>query len=151
MAKLSKVSQETQNLVDEYVSEVGLDNFMNVKCLSITKQKQIVKVARANATTEFYTQSPDTVILYIYEAVFDRLTDRQKELVLKDSIAQIYFDTEKDKITITQPQICMTVGGRQKWGEELADTLEACVLIQEQLEEEEKERKAAEREAKKKK
>ena len=151
MAKLVQVSQETQELVDKIIEETGLVHYMNIKCLSITKQKQVVKVSRANATTEYFGNCPDTVILYIFEDVLDRLTDEQKELILRDAVNQIYYDNEKDKIVVTPPQICATVGGRQKWGHDLIDTLETCVLVMEQIEEEEKERKAAEKEAKKKK
>lgn len=149
MAKLGQVSEETQELVDKIVEEVGLVHFLNVKCLSISKQKQVVKVSRANPTTEYFGNCPDTVILYIFEAVLDRLDDEQKEIVLRDAVNQIYYDNDKDKIIVTPPQICATVGGRQKWGNKLIDTLETCVLVMEQIEEEEKERKAEEKKVKK--
>ena len=149
MAKLSQVSQETQELVDKVVEESGLVHFMNIKCLSITKQKQVVKVSRANATTEYFGNCPDTVILYIFESVLDRLTDEQKELVIRDAVNQIFFDSDKDKIIIKPPQICATVKKKKKWGNKLIDTLETCVHVMEEIEEEEKERKEAEKNKKK--
>lgn len=151
MAKLSKLSEENQELVDKIVSEVGLDNYMNIKCLNITKQKQVVKVARANPTTEYVGKCPDTVFIYIVEDIIDRLDEDMREMVIRDAINQIFYDSEKDKIVITPPQICVTVGGRQKYGDKLINALETCVHIQEEIEKEEKERKAAAKENKRKK
>ena len=39
MAKLFKLSDETQNLIDEMVDEFGLNHFMNFKCFGIKKQR----------------------------------------------------------------------------------------------------------------
>ena len=38
MAKLFKLSEETQNLIEDVVEEFGLNNFMNIKCFGIKKQ-----------------------------------------------------------------------------------------------------------------
>lgn len=151
MKKIGNVSEETEKLFDKIVEEAGLVHYMNVRCLYKLHQNQIVKVSRASETTEHIGGCPDSVFIYLNEDVFDRLTDRQKELVAREAVNQIYYDSEKDKITITQPQICCTISGRQAFGDELIDTLETCVLIKEQLDEEERERKSAEKAAKKSK
>ena len=151
MAKLGKVSDETQALVDKVICELGYDNYMNIEPISITKQKQLIKVARANATTEYKAKCPDSVFLYIFEAPFERLDEKQQELLIRDALNNVNYDSEKDKIIIGCPQITVSVDGRAKWGDELVNAAECGVHMILQIEEEEKERKQAEREAKKKK
>lgn len=151
MAKLGKVSDETQALVDKVVGELGYDNCMNIEPISITKQKQLIKVARANATTEYKAKCPDSVFLYIFEAPFERLDEKQQELLIRDALNNVNYDSEKDRIIIGCPQVTVSVDGRAKWGDELVNAAECGVHMILQVEEEEKERKQAEREAKKKK
>ena len=148
MAKLGEVSEDIRELVDTILGETGLANYLNAEVMSISKQKQVVSVKRANATTEYLAKKPDSICIYVYEAVFDTLDDRQKDLIMRDAINQVYYDAEKDKIVITPPQINVTVGGRMKWGDELINAVETSVHAIEQFEEAEKERKKAEKESK---
>lgn len=141
MAKLGAVSDETRNLVDEILGKSGLANFLNAEVMSITKQKQLVSVKRANATTEYLANKPDSICVYVYEEAFDRLDDGSKYLVMEDALNTVYYDTEKDKIIITPQQIMVTLGGREKYGEPLLNAVEAGIHAIAQIEEEEKERK----------
>jgi hypothetical protein len=145
MGKLFKLSEETQELIDKTITEVGLENYMNFKCFGIKKQKQVFKVKKASPTEEGMGNSPDTVIILVAEEVLERLSKEQQELLVHDAINQIFYDDEKDKIVVTQPEICVTIGGRQKYGEDLINAVETSIMVRLQIEEEEKERKAAEK------
>lgn len=151
MAKLFKLSDETQNLIDNVTSEFGLTNFMNFKCFGINKQRQVIKVKKASPTEEGMGNSTDCVIVIVAEDVFSRLSEDQQDLLVRDAISQIFFDDEKDKIIVNQPEICITLGGWKKWGESLINAQETAILVREQMEEEERERKAAEKDLKKSK
>lgn len=149
MAKLFKLGEETQGLIDNVASEFGLANYVNIKCFGINKQKQVIKVKKASPTEEGMGNSPDCVIIVVAEDVFIRLSEEQQDLLVRDALSQVYYDDEKDKIVVTQPELCITLGGWQKWGEKLVTTQETAILVRQQMEEEERERKAAEKEAKK--
>lgn len=149
MAKLGAVSDDTRNLVDEILGKSGLANFVNAEVMSISKQKQIVTVKRANATTEYLANKPDSICIYVYEEAFDRLDDNARFLVMEDALNTVYYDTEKDKIVITPQQISVTVGGRAKYGEPLINAIEAGVHAIAQIEEEERERKEQAKKSKK--
>lgn len=149
MAKLGAVSDDTRNLVDEILGKSGLVNFVNAEVMSISKQKQIVTVKRANATTEYLANKPDSICIYVYEEAFDRLDDNARFLVMEDALNTVYYDTEKDKIVITPQQISVTVGGRAKYGEPLINAIEAGVHAIAQIEEEERERKEQAKKSKK--
>ena len=149
MAKLGAVSDDTRNLVDEILGKSGLANFVNAEVMSISKQKQIVTVKRANATTEYLANKPDSICIYVYEEAFDRLDDNARFLIMEDALNTVYYDTEKDKIVITPQQISVTVGGRAKYGEPLINAVEAGVHAIAQIEEEERERKEQSKKSKK--
>ena len=151
MAKLGKISDENQKLVDETIAKTGLNNYMNIRCLSIAKQKPVIKVSRANATTEYVGKLSDTVFLYIKENVFDMLETPQKIMVVQDALSQVSYDLEKDKILITKPEICVSLESYRIYGESIIKTMEAAYMAQQAIDEEEREKKAAERENKKKK
>lgn len=151
MAKLFKLTEETENLINKVANEFGLNNYMNIKCFGINKQRQIIKVKKASPTEEGMGNTTDSVIVIVAEDVLTRLSDEQQELLVRDAIAEIFYDDEKDKITVVQPEICITLGGWQKWGEKLVKAQETAILVRQQIEEEERERKAAEKELKKSK
>lgn len=151
MAKLFKLTDETLNLINKVATEFGLTSYVNIKCFGIGKQKQVIKVKKASPTEEGMGNSTDCVIVIVAEDVLLRLTDEQQELLVRDALSQVFYDNEKDKILVIQPEVCITLGGWQKWGEKLINTQEMAIIARQQLEEEERERKAAEKESKKNK
>lgn len=145
MAKLFKLSEETQNLIDEVVDELGLNHYMNFKCFGINKQKQVIKVKKASPTEEGMGGSTDCVIIIVVEDIFERLSLEQQNMLLKDALMGVSYDDEKDKIVVIQPEISVSLGGWQKWGEDLVRTQEIALLTKASVEEEERERKNVEK------
>ena len=45
------------------------------------------------------------VIIQVNEPIFDQLQEDQKEYVVKDLLACIIYDMEKDKLSIAQPDV----------------------------------------------
>lgn len=150
MSKLGKVSEETQELVDKIISEIGYENYMNIDVVSSKKEKTLIKINRANAYAE-YIGRPETVVITVYESAFERLSERQQELLMRDAINSIVYDTEKDKIVIGCPQIVVSCGGRAQWGDEIINAAECGVMAIQQIIDEEKERKELEKALKKNK
>ena len=141
MARMDKASDDTQKLINQIMEETGLINWINVIALAVPKQKQLVKVSKANSTIEYISKQDNSVVIYVYEEAFERLNGISKELVMRDAINQIEYDGEKDKITIAAPQIAVTMGGRAKYGDSLLNAIEAGILAIQQIEEEKKEAK----------
>lgn len=148
MGKLYKLSETTVEMINDAAESVGLLNFINVLTFG-NKQKDVIKVKKASPTEEGLGNSPDSIIVYVNEDVFIKLSDEQQKLIVEDAINEVMFDPEKEKLNVTQPEIKMTVGGWRKYGEKLVNALETAILTRQQMEEEEKERKAAEKEMKK--
>lgn len=151
MAKLGKISDETEELIDNIIAENGLDNYVTVKTYAVKKSKDLIKIKKAGPIEGELTKDEQTVFIIVYEEAFDRLNDDMKELLMKDAINNIIFNTENGKVSIGAPHITVTTWGRQKFGEDLLNAAESAVLAIEQIAEEEKERKQAEKENKKSK
>lgn len=160
--KLSKMktfdlSEENEKLFERLFEDTGLHNYLQLRLIGVAKSKEVITVNRPNAIAKHVGHLPDDVVtILVYEEAFDRLDDRNKTLLVNDALSVISFDTEKDKISIGAPQITVTIGGRQKYGEELINAAEMAAMMiieieeeKRQAKEEEKARKAAEKAAKK--
>ena len=141
MAKFGKVSEETQELVDRIGNETGVIRMMDIKAVSIPKSKKVIEVKRCPPLGEYVAEKRDVVCIIVYEKAFERLSDEQQEILMKDAFNTINYDMEKDKIVIGCPQIVVSCDGRAKWGDKLVDAAEAAVLTIQQVAEEEKEEK----------
>lgn len=142
MAKFGKVSEETQELVDKIVSELGLYNFMDIEVVNVPKSKKLIEIKRCPALGEHVAGKGDVVCVIVFESAFERLDENQREVLMRDAFNTIYFDSEKDKIVIGCPMINVSCSGLAKWGDSLLNAYEAGVYAIEQIAEEEKERKA---------
>lgn len=151
MAKFFELTDENQTLVNDVFQDTGMHNYMNLKMVGVSKAKELIKVSKANPLAEYVGKCPDTIVCAIYEDAFDRLDEKTKRLLLIDAFGVVFFDDEKDKISIGAPQIVVTVAGRMKYGEDLINAAETGVLAIQQVEDEKREQKELEKANKKNK
>lgn len=103
MAKFDEPFEDTQALYDEKIQAVGLDQFINITVVVNNTAKELFKVNKANDLLKYRTG--DDVLIVLNEKIFEQLTDAQKHIVVEDSLASIHFDTEKDRLVITKPDV----------------------------------------------
>lgn len=144
-----EISEDVKEVLDEVIGKTNLENYMNIYYYSVEKQKGVIKVSKLNPLGEAVSRKPQTVVITVRETIFERLNPNQQQMLVEDAINQIHYDEEKDKIAIEAPEITMTDACWRKYGAELANTYETCLLTAQQMEEEEKEAKAAAKEARK--
>ncbi len=143
MAKIFETSQDIAELAQDKFEETGLPQMgINLKVLSITKSKNVLKVSRANATTHFLTDKD--VILIVYEEAFDRLSDEFKNKLMEGAISNISYDTEKDKLNV-ENDIAKEMFRMRRQHDNYVDVVETSYLVVEQIEDEEKRRKEEEK------
>ena len=143
MAKIFETSQDIAELAQDKFEETGLPQMgINLKVLSTTKSKNVLKVSRANATTHFLTDKD--VILLVYEEAFDRLSDEFKNKLMEGAISNISYDTEKDKLNV-ENDIAKEMFRMRRQHENYVDVVETSYLVVEQIEDEEKRRKEEEK------
>ena len=152
MAKFFETSDEFVDLIEEQFSKTGLDTLgINLKVVSITKAKDMLKVSRTSAVTNFLTQGETDILVTIYEQAFDRLPKDVQEMLVEMTLSNVSYYTEKDKLNIETNPYVQIFNMRKKYGEVILNNLEMAYLTIQQIEDEEKERKEQEKEAKKNK
>ena len=153
--KIYETSADIAELCQAKWEETGLAQMgIELKLLSVTKAKNVLKASKAGATINYLTKKD--AFLIIYEEAFDRLSDEYKEKIIEGALSNISYDTDKDKLNV-ETDIAKELFRMRRKYENYVDIMEASYLVINQIEEEEKERKEAEkaqkaaaREAKKK-
>lgn len=147
MAKIFETSEDIVELINDKFEDTGLAAIgINLKVLSVSKQKEVLKIARTSATTAFLTHKD--LQLTVYEAAFDRLPLEVQERLVETVLSNVWFDSEKDKLIIETNPFVQIFQMRKKYPN-IVDDLETSFLVIKQIEDEEKERKQADKEAKK--
>lgn len=164
MAKLFKTSDDIYEFItNEWSNTENSKIGVRLKVISTQKAKQILKLSKASATTEYLIREQDVLTLVVYEEAWDRLSEMNKILLLKGSFSVVSYDTEKERLIIDNRPYADLFNMRHTKdanGNEYLDkydnALETCALLLQQIEdeqkqakEEEKVRKAEERAAKK--
>ena len=147
MAKICKASDDVTNAIQGVVDKMGLTLYARFFALNITGQKQLVKVTKASPTTEYFSNTTDSIIVYVNEEIYGMLEPKQREMLIANALYGVDYDDEKDKLNVNQPELGISVQGYQQYGSELVNAAEAVQLALQQL----KKRKEEEKAAKKKK
>jgi len=103
MAKFEEVYQETLDEFNTHIGNSNIPGFVNIKILSNNTIKDFGTVTKAQDIIKFMTDYD--VIIQINEPIFDKLQNDQKEYVIKDLLARIVYEMDKDKLSIVQPDV----------------------------------------------
>ena len=105
MAKFEEVFEDTLTLFNRHIEDSSISN------------EGIKKgFGNVNKTQEFVKFMTDyDVIIQINEPIFDQLEDKQKEYVVKDLLGKVFYDVDKDKISILQHDITTFSGVLSKY------------------------------------
>jgi len=141
--KFFETSQDIAELAQTKFEDTGLAQMgINLKVMSVTKAKNVLKVAKAGATIQYLTNKD--AILIIYEEAFDRLTDEMKEKLMIGALSNIAYDHEKDKL-IVETDIAKEIFRMRRHFENYVDMLETSHIVINEIEDEEKRRKEEEK------
>lgn len=147
MSKIFETNADIIELAREKWSETGLEHIgINLKLISVPKAKFALKVNRANATTNFLTKND--LIITVYEQVFERLSVEDKNILMEGCMSNISYDNEHDKI-IVETDIAKEIFRMRRKYPNYVDILEEAYIVINQIEDEEQQKKEAERLAKK--
>lgn len=104
MAKFEEVYEDTLTLFQKHIDQTSIPRMVKIKILSNDSiKKEFGKVSKTNDIVKFMTDYD--VVIQVNEPIFDQLEDKQKEYVVRDLLAQIVYDMEKDKISIVSHDI----------------------------------------------
>ncbi len=103
MAKFEEVFEDTQVLFTNHTSQIDNLREVNIKILANNRLKEIGKVIKANDLVKHMTS--EDIIILLNERIFEQLNTEQKEIVIEELLAQIYFDGERSKVTLVKQDI----------------------------------------------
>lgn len=129
-----------QNIAREmHITEQGI----TVDVLRLKKAKNEVGIiAKSNDIASIYAKDEALVVVALYEEAFNRVTTEVGDFWIRNLLSQVSYDLEKDKITITKPELQIPLGMYRKYGNVAVQNTELALITLSQIEEEEKERKA---------
>ena len=103
MAKFEDVYEDTLDFFNQQINNSGIPAFVNIKILSNKNIKDFGTVTKTQDIVKFMTDYD--VVIQINEPIFDQLEEEQKTYVVKDLLARIVYDMEKDKLCVNQPDV----------------------------------------------
>ena len=99
MAKFEEVFEDTLTLFNRHIEDSSIPRVVKIKILSNEGiKKGFGNVTKTQEFVKFMTDYD--VIIQINEPIFDQLEDNQKEYVVKDLLAKVFYDGDKDKVSI---------------------------------------------------
>ena len=114
MAKFEEVFEDTLTLFNRHIEDSSIPRVVKIKILSNEGLKK--GFGNVTKTQEFVKFMTDyDVIIQINEPIFDQLEDKQKEYVVKDLLGKVFYDVDKDKISILQHDITTFSGVLSKY------------------------------------
>lgn len=146
MSKYNEVSPEIQQIFDDVISKTGLQDYVGIKILVDNTLKHPYLVVKTNEIVKHFTskmvnQGYDVLVI-INEEVFESITPEQQKILVDDTITNISYDSEKDKVVISKSEINVNVGVMKKYGmEDYINLKETIVLFFQQLAEKQKDEK----------
>lgn len=103
MAKYHEVFDDHEKLFTDFIKQIDSLHGLNVKILGCNKLKEICKVSKATDILKHMTN--EDIIILLNETIFEKLEDQQQLMVVEEYVARIYFDAEKDKLTLITPDV----------------------------------------------
>lgn len=146
MAKLTMASPDIEKLVQDVATEMGLVQMgVEFQALNTKKAKEVVKISKASEVTEILSDKENLVVVIVYEEAFDRVEEKDRWMWIRMALDCVSYDMEKDKISLNTPIVAVPLGYYQKYGNLAVQKAELALLTIQQIQDEEKEKKAAEK------
>ena len=153
MAQYSKdLDENLENKVKTLAVTYGLANpDVEVWALRLNKiGKDVGEVVKGNDLLKMKA-GKNVVAIALLEEAFQEVDEPTQNIWIESLLSQVYYDGEKEKVIIEKPEIAITAGMYNKYGDVAVNKAVLAQLTLEQLREEEKERKEQEKLAKKEK
>lgn len=139
MAKLEEPFDDTKEMFRTVIETSDLGRVLKFDIITNNKLKEMFKVSKTNDYENLRARTD--VKIFINEEVFEKLDEIQRIIVVESALAYVSYDFEKDKLTISKPDVMGHSGVISKFGDKVyLNTLEiikeAFNSLKEQKEEE---------------
>lgn len=126
MAKYEDPFEDTLEIFEGIIAKTEIDRYITIKVLTDNNLKKVVaKAVKANDLVKYETKND--VYIFVNENIFEQLTDEQKVIAADEVLAGVHYDSEKDKLIITQPDIKTHSGVLSKYGYDRYEVLQESI------------------------
>ena len=150
MGKAVLASPDIDNLVQEVAKELGLIQYGIEFVTMRKKSKEVVTVKKAGELFEAYVKKEKMLAVLVYEEAFDKVEEKDQWMWVRQALARVSYDLEKDKVSLNVPMLSVPLDFYQKYGNVAMQNAELALLTVQHLQDEEKQRKEEEKNSKKK-
>lgn len=141
MANLRNVNEEVKETFNKVLNETSIPEWVNFEILANDKQKEVYVIKKSNDLIEHLTDGINFVVI-LNEEIFDQLPDHQQEMLLKECLAGVTVDFDKDTVALEKPNFTTYGSILRSYGHEdviaLKESVKSLYDAKKQQEEEEK-------------
>lgn len=144
------VNEGLEKKVKNMAIELGIKaQGISVEVRGLKKSKKDIGiVVKSNDIVEIFTNDPSIVVVALYEKAFERVDSETQDIWIKSLLSQIFYDGEKDKISIVKPELNVSLGLYHQLGNIATQKAELALLTLQQIATEEEEERRAKKEKK---
>ena len=104
MAKLFKTSDDVYEFITNEWEQTDASKIgVRLKVISTSKARQILKLSKVSATTEYLIREQDVITLVVYEDAWDKLSDVDKILLLRGLFSVVSYEYSEKYIPGKEP------------------------------------------------
>lgn len=141
MAKFETPFDDTKEIFQQVITATDLERLLTFDLVTNNKLKEMFKVAKTNEYEKHKTGVD--VKIFVNEEVFETLDEVQQVIVAESALAYVAYDFEKDKLSISKPDVMGHSGVISKFGDKIyLNTLEVIKASFNQLKEQKEEQGA---------
>lgn len=145
MSKYSRdLDEKYEKKIREMAAQTDLrENGVTIEPIRLNSKKSYGEVIKSNELVQLFTGDDSMVCIAVNEELFDTLDDQTTTILIEALLSQVSYDTEKEKVLITKPEISVGLGMLHKYKEVAVQKIEAAYYGLQQIEQKKKEEKEA--------
>ena len=153
MGKYSRnLDEDIAKRAKELASAAGLREMgVTIEPIRLNSKKSYGEVIKSSEIVALFTGDPDMICLALNEELFDLLDVETQNVLIEGLLAQVSYDSDKEKVIITKPELNVSIGMYHKYKDIAVQKLECAYYTLQQIEEKKKEEKEAKKAARTKK
>lgn len=141
MSKYVEISDDLQKQFNEIRDkQTSLPDYVEIKLLHDPKLKTIYKPIRASNVVQYLNQID--AFIFFNEDLLDMLDDESRKIAIEEALAYISYDSEKEVLSIAQPDLISFSGLVSKYNDKFFRYHEITKTLLQQKEDEAKDKKS---------
>ncbi len=136
------LNEDLEAKVKNMANSMGLRaQGITVEAVRIKKCKTYGEVLKGNDLVTLFTNDPFLICVALYEELFDRVDTETQDYWIESLLSQISYDSEKDKVVITKPELAVGRSMYNKYKNVAVQKEELALLAIQQIADEKKKEK----------